>query len=488
MGENRHIISFVFLEKFDIRVSMKRFDLAQTLDHYRGKNFELHSQYINPAFAKVLKIIGFDRFYASGKGQYLVDQQGNQYLDFLAGYGVFNLGRNHPYVNDALTQLLEMDFPNLVKMHASELAGVLAKMLVEKTPGRHEKRVYFGSSGSEAVETALKFCRAATGRHKTLYLKGSYHGLTYGSLSVTADHHFRDGFGPLLPESKAIERNDMKALEQELSTKQYSCFIVEPIQGKGVYVLDDSYLMYAKELCERYGTYFVADEIQTGMGRSGKFLAIDYSEVIPDLVLLSKSLSGGQVPVSAVIGKAEIFDRVFSSLDRCVVHSNTFSQNAMAMVAGIASLQVLENDALIENSFQMGQLLKNELIARIDRFELMSTVRGRGLLLAIEFGRPKSLKLKLGWDLLHKADQGLFSQAIVMPLMDEHYILTQVAGHEMDVIKLSPPLCLNQKDVERFLASFDQVMEDCHRFPGPIWDVGSRLIKHSLKKEMTQPA
>ncbi|MCB0326224.1 MAG: aspartate aminotransferase family protein [Bdellovibrionales bacterium] len=462
---------------------MKKFDLDALLSQYRGKNYQLHAQHINPAFAKVLKIIGFDRCYTSGQGAYLYDQEGTRYLDFLAGYGVFNLGRNHPYVNDALKQLLSQDYPNLVKMAAPELSGILAKMLIERMPEGLD-RVYFGSSGSEAVESALKFCRVATGRDQTLYLQGSYHGLTYGSLAVTGDSHFRRGFEPMMPGSIAIARNDMQALERELSTKKYASLILEPIQGKGVYVLEDTFLMYAKELCQKYGTYLIADEIQSGMGRSGKFLAIGYSEVQPDLVLLSKSLSGGQVPVSAVIGKAEIFDRVFSSLDRCVVHSNTFSQNAMAMVAGIASLEVLENEGLIQQAYKMGQLLQNGLKQRRERFELLGEVRGRGLMLGVEFSRPRSLRLKLGWDLLHKADAGLFSQAIVMPLMDQHSILTQVAGHNMDVIKLSPPLCLDTEDVDYFLSAFDQVMEDCHRFPGPIWDVGSRLVRHSLKKEI----
>ena len=300
-------------------------------------------------------------------------------------------------------------------------------------------------------------------------------------MSVNGDEHFREGFGSFLPGCDRIPFNDIEALEKALSKKEYGGFIVEPIQGKGVFVPEDSYLREAQRLCRKYGTCFIVDEVQTGMGRTGKFLASEHWGLEPDLVILSKSLSGGQVPVSAVIGRKWIFDAVFNRLDRCVVHSTTFGQNAMAMVAGLAALRVLDDEALMQNAEKMGNLLMAELEARKDRFEMLKTVRGKGLLVGVEFGAPKSLKLRMGWELLHKADAGLFSQAIIMPLLDKHHILSQVGGHNMDCIKLSPALCVNEKDIHTFLQAFDEVVADCHRFPGPIWEVGSRLAKHALR-------
>lgn len=455
----------------------------ELLQKRHGENYSLHKKFINPAFARVLEIIGFDRSYTKGVGPYLYDEKGNEYLDFICGYGVFNIGRNHPRVREFLKEAMDSDYPNLVKMDAPLVSGILAEKLISLMP-EGINRVYFASGGSEAVESAIKFTRSASQRFKTLYLKGSYHGLTYGSLSVTGDHHFSDSFGPCLPGSVAIPINDSAALERELATKEYSAFIFEPIQGKGVHVCTQDFLSDVERLCKKYGTYIIADEIQTGMGRTGKFLAHTHWNIQPDIITLSKSLSGGYVPVSAMLGRAEIFDKVFNSLDRCVVHSNTFSQNMMAMAAGIITLEVMEEEKLVENAARMGNLLVAGVNRLKEKYELIDEIRGKGLLQAIQFKKPKSLALKIGWELLHKADAGLFSQAIIMPMLEDHHILTQVGGHAMDSIKLSPALCITEDDINRFLTAFDKVLEQCHKFPGPVWDVGARLVKHSLKKSM----
>ncbi|HLG20760.1 MAG TPA: aspartate aminotransferase family protein [Bdellovibrionota bacterium] len=455
-------------------------NVRELIEKRQGENYALHDRYINPTFAKVLKIIGFDRVYTRGEGAYLFDGEGNRYLDFVCGYGVFNLGRNHPAVKAALKEYLDLDYPNLVKMDAPLISGLLAEALVKRMPAGLDT-VFFGNSGTEGVETALKFSHAASGRARTVYTAGAFHGLTYGSLSVNGDEHFRESFGPFLPGCDAVPFDDLDALDRALSTKDVGAFIVEPIQGKGVHVPGPDYLIGAQKLCRKYGTYFVVDEVQTGMGRTGRFLALEHWNLEPDLVIISKSLSGGQVPVSAVVGRRDIFLKVFSRLDRCVVHSTTFGQNAMAMAAGLAALHVLEEDRLVENADRMGNLLMEELRLRKDRYEFLKEVRGRGLLVGVEFGAPKSLKLKMAWNLLHKADAGLFAQAIIMPLLDKHHVLTQVAGHNMDVVKLAPALCVTEQDIRDFIKAFDGVMDDCHRLPGPIWEVGSRLAKHAVR-------
>ncbi len=457
------------------------FNLKELLQQRAGENYALQEKYINPAFAKVLKIIGFDRFYSKGEGAYLYDSEGNRYLDFICGYGVFNLGRNHPTIKQALKEYLDLDYPNLVKMESPLLSGLLAEALVKKMPAGLDT-VFFANSGAEGVETAMKFSRASTGRFKTVYTKGSFHGLTYGALSVMGDDHFREGFGPLLPGCEKVPFNDLEALEHELSKGDVGGFIVEPIQGKGIHVPSPEYLPEAQRLCRKYGTCFIVDEVQSGMGRTGRFLASEHWGLEPDLVILSKSLSGGQVPVSAVIGRRSIFNKVFNRLDRCVVHSSTFSQNAMSMAAGLAALHVLEEEKLIENADRMGNLLMDELTSRIERFQFLKEVRGKGLYTAVEFGTPHSLSLKAAWKVLHKMDSGLFSQAFIMPMLDKHRVLTQVGGHAMDVVKLTPPLCVSEQDIRYFLVAFDDVMNMCQKFPGPIWEVGTRLTKHALKK------
>jgi len=453
------------------------FDIAQVLKNAEGQNYDLHHQHVNPCFSKVLRTIGFDRCYIKAQGAYLWDIQGHRYLDMLSGYGVFNFGRNHPVIRQALNDFMALDYPSLVQMEAPLLSGLLAEELKKRTANGLE-RVYFTSSGAEGVEASLKFARCATKRPVILYAHKAFHGLTTGALSVNGDEIFRDGFDPHLPGCQKIPFNDLEALEDALKTENVAAFIVEPIQGKGVNIPDPGYLKAACALCHRYGSLFICDEVQTGMGRTGRFYAHDHEDGLdPDMIILSKALSGGYVPVGAVLLRKEIFQKVFSSMDRAVVHSSTFGQGSLAMVAGLASLHLLEQDTLCQQATLMGDALGTRLLELKDRSEFIKDVRWRGLMMAIEFGPPKSLSLKTAWHLAHKMDKSLFPQAATIPLLDDHHLLTQVAGHHIDVIKLLPPLILTAEDVAWFVQGFSDVMDKMHRFPGPVWEVLSKIGK-----------
>jgi ornithine--oxo-acid transaminase len=219
------------------------------------------------------------------------------------------------------------------------------------------------------------------------------------------------------------------------------------------------------------------------MGRTGRFLAIEHDgEVDPDIVVLAKTLSGGYVPVGAVLCKKWIHEKVFSSMQRSVVHSSTFSQGSFAMVAGLAALDVMDRHKLIERAEQMGNLISDGLRAMVPRFEFLKEIRGRGLMIGIEFGSPKSLTLKTAWTVIHKMDQSLFPQAAVIPLLDKHHVLTQVAGHHVDVVKLLPPLVISEEDVRWFLKSFEEVLAGMHKFPGPAWEVLIDIGKNVLTR------
>src|SRR5215831_12026384 len=331
-------------------------EIADLFAEAESDRYSLHARHLNEQMVRVLKTIGFDRAYQRGKGQYLYDREGRQYLDLLSGWGVFAVGRNHPVVRDTLKQVLDSDFPNLVQMDVSALAGVLAERLLRYVP--HLDKVFFANSGTESVESALKFARAATGRDGIVYCSHAFHGLTYGSLSLIGDQIFRTGFGTLLPGCVEVPFNDISALERALATRSIAAFIVEPIQGKGVAIPTDDYLRNALELCRKYGTLFVADEVQTGLGRTGRFLACEHWGVEPDIVLLSKSLSGGHVPVGAVLTRKWIFDKVFDRMDRAVVHGSTFAKNDLAMAAGLATLEVMESEGLIQNAERLGARLR----------------------------------------------------------------------------------------------------------------------------------
>ena len=261
---------------------------------------------------------------------------------------------------------------------------------------------------------------------------------------------FRAGFEPLLPQCRAVPFNDLAALERALASRDVAAFIVEPIQGKGVNLPADDYLAEAAALCRRHGTLFVADEIQTGLGRTGRFLAVEHWGVEPDMVLLAKALSGGHVPVSAVLMRKSIYDKVFDRIDRAVVHGSTFAKNDLAMAAGIATLDVMQPRAHHHAGRAARRTAAHRACFRLrERYEFVREVRGKGLMIGIEFGPPTSLKLKASWNLLETANKGLFCQLITIPLFRDHKMLTQVAGHASHTIKLLPPLIITESDCDR---------------------------------------
>jgi len=458
---------------------MAGFDLNQLIARRLGDKFALHERYLNAQMVRVLRTIGFDRQYVSASGAYLYDRDGNRYLDLLSGFGVFALGRNHPVVKDAIAQTLAADLPNLVQLDVSILGGLLAERLVQLLPGLD--KVFFCNSGAEAVEGAMKFARFATGRPQIVYCEHGFHGLTYGALSINGDEEFRGGFEPLLPDCVAVPFNDLAALERVLAGRQAAAFVVEPIQGKGVNLPDENYLREAAALCRKYGTLFVADEIQCGMGRTGRFAAIEHWNVEADMVLLAKALSGGHIPVGAVVLKRWIFDRVFDRMDRAVVHGSTFSKADLAMAAGLATLTVLEDERLIEKAAAHGAALIADLKALQERHDMIVEVRGKGLMIGIEFGTPDSLKLKVAWGMLDKVEKGLSCQTVIIPLFAKHRLITQVAGHRMPVIKLLPPYVISDADRAWIVDAFDSVLTECRSVTGSVLPMLRDLATNAMR-------
>ncbi|MFI1737332.1 aspartate aminotransferase family protein [Streptomyces sioyaensis] len=458
---------------------MTGFDLPGLLAERGTEAYELHARHLNHQLPRMLHTIGFDKVYERAEGAYFWDTEGQDYLDMLAGFGVMGLGRHHPVVRQALHDVLDAGLADLTRFDCQPLPGLLAEKLLSHAP--HLDRVFFGNSGTEAVETALKFARYATGRPRILYCTHAFHGLTTGSLSVNGEDGFRDGFAPLLPDT-AIELGDLAALERELKRGDVAGFVVEPVQGKGVHPTPPGFLRAAQELLHRHKALLIADEVQTGLGRTGDFFAYQHEDgVEPDLVCVAKALSGGYVPVGATLGKDWIFKKVYSSMDRVLVHSASFGSNAQAMAAGLAVLAVMEDEQLVAHARHTGDLLRSRLAALIDRYELLHDVRGRGLMIGIEFGRPKSLSLRGRWRMLQAARKGLFAQMVVVPLLQRHRILTQVSGDHLEVIKLIPPLIIGEREVDRFVEAFTAVMDDAHSGGGLMWDFGRTLVKQSLQ-------
>jgi ornithine--oxo-acid transaminase len=455
------------------------FDLPSLITARRGEGYDLHARYLNPQLPKMLHAIGFDKEYVRAEGTYLYDRDGNRYADFLAGFGVFGVGHNHPVVRKALHDMLDSELADMVQFDCALLPGLLAERLLAQAP--EFDRVYFGNSGTEAVETSLKFARYATGRKRILYCSHAFHGLTTGSLSVNGAAEFRKGFDPLLPDV-SVPLGDTDVLEAELRKGDVAALIIEPIQGKGVWMPPAGFLRAASDLLHKYGALLICDEVQTGLGRTGRFFGYQHEDVEPDIVTVAKALSGGFAPVGATMAKGWIFDKVYSSMDRVLVHDSTFGSNAAAMAAGLASLAVIEDEQLVSNAERTGDALRAALTDMIEKYELLGEVRGRGLMIGLEFTKPSSLKLRPGWSMLQAARVGLFAQMVVVALFQRHRILTQVSGDHTEVIKLLPPLTIGDAEVDLFREAFDDVMRDAHRGSGLMWDFGRTLVKQAVNR------
>src|SRR3954452_3720557 len=465
------------------------FDLKETVAARLGENYQLHERHLNRTLVAAQRVIGFDKVYARAEGAYLYDMDNAAYLDFLSGYSVFNIGRNHPAIKKAIRDVLELDLPNMVQMDCSLLSGLLAEAITKRTPP-HLDAGFFCNSGTEAMEGALKFARAATQRKRVLSLEGAFHGLSLGSLSLMGCESFTEGFGPLMEGFETrIALDDIETLERELAKRDVAAFVIEPVQGKGCKSPATDFFERAQELCRKYGTLLLCDEIQTGLGRTGKMFGFQHWNLEPDIITLAKSLSGGYVPCGAIVTRREIYQKTFSRMDRCVVHSTTFGRNNLAMACGLAALEVIDDEKLVENSAKMGALLMERVEALKEKHSFIKEVRGKGLIIAIEFQEPNELKLKMGWKLLHKVDKVLFAQMVVTQMLSKHRILTQVAGHAMDVLKILPPLMIGEREVDRFVNALDEVLTECRKFPGPMWEIGNNFVRHALrsKKAVAKP-
>ncbi len=444
------------------------------------ETLELAARHLDPSLIDVLRILGFDKQYVAARGSHLYDSAGRAYLDFHTGEGFASLGHNHPDVRDVLQEALAADLVDGVQIHYSTLAGMLAEALCERLPTALDA-VFFASTGAEAVDSAMKFARAATGRPRLVSCENSFHGVTLGPLSLVGDEFFKEGFGPLLPGCARVPFGDLGRLEAELRKKDVAAFIVEPIQGRMVTLPPAGYLQAAQALCRRYGTMFILDEVQTGLGRTGRWFALEHWDLEPDFVLVGKALSGGYMPVAAMVTSRAIYQKAVGTLERSYVHQSTFGRNRLSAAAGLATLRIIERDRLVEHTTDMGALLTDGLSELQQRYEMVKEIRGSGLMIGIELGAPSSRVAKLNWRLIHMASEGLFPQLIVIPLHRDHGVITMAAGKN-DVIKLLPPLTLSEAEARSFLDALDAVLADCHGSAGNNWSIVRDIAKATLRR------
>ncbi|MFZ0961570.1 MAG: aspartate aminotransferase family protein [Terriglobia bacterium] len=423
---------------------------------------KVYAEYVNPQWVRLLDVLRMNVPYVRCEGAELFRADGQRVLDFLSGYCVHNTGHNHPYIVSALKEELDRSGPVMLQSHVPELAGELAGRLCESAGGCL-KKAHFTSSGSEGVEAAIKFARAHTGRAGLLFAEGAFHGLTCGALSLMGSKFWREGFGPLLPEAEQIPFGDLNNLEAELATKQCAAFIVEAIQGEGgIRIPDAQYLQQAQALCHQYGSLFILDEVQTGLYRTGGFLAAQHFGLDPDMVILAKALSGGLVPVGAVLMSDDVYNSVYTSLHRAIVHTSTFSENSLSMRAGLATLDVLESERLGARALSIGQYLRQRLQDVLAGYEMVKEVRGVGLFCGIEFQAPRQWALRASYETFWRIHPGMFGQMLVMNLFRDNGILTQICGNNFQVLKVAPPLVVTEGQTDEFVSKLAEVVESVH--------------------------
>jgi len=455
-------------------------EIREILAERVGEEMALNDRYLNPQMGRILCTLGLDKTWVGGDRAHLIDAEGERYLDLVSGYGVFALGRNHPEVVSAVQDVLAAGTANLPQLGTTLLSGVLAEQLLARAPDSVAAMVP-ANTGTEAVEAAMKIARAATGRPRLLFADHAFHGLTLGSLSLNGNDEFRSGFGRLLPGCDRVAFGDVDGLEQELARGDVAAVILEPVQGKGVNLPPADYLPAVQRLCRQAGTLFVCDEVQTGLGRTGTFLALEHWDLAPDMICLSKALSGGLVPVGAVLVSRAAFDRVFDGMERAVRHGSTFGGNDLAAAAALATLRVLERDGVVAHAERMGALLLELTQPLMERHEVVRDVRGLGLMWAIELGAPAGTTGRSLFNAVERAQPGLFAQLITVPLFHDHRILVQVAGHRINVVKALPSLLINEDEVRGFADALGEVLTEAERVPRALARFGLQMARGAAR-------
>ena len=431
---------------------------------------------VNPQWSRLLKLMQMNVHYERCVGAELFTTGGQRILDFLSGYCVHNLGHNHPAIIDAIKDELDRRGPAMLQSHVPKNAGELAERLCSLAAGR-VKKAFFCSSGSEGVEAAIKFAKAHTKRAGLLYAEGAFHGLTCGALSLMGEPFWKQGFGPLLSDTQQIPFNDLSALEQQLRTKRYAALFLEPIQGEGgIRLPAQDFLSKASSLCKRYGTLLVLDEVQTGFFRTGKFLAAHHYSTEPEMIVLAKAMSGGLVPSGAVLMTDAIYDSVYGSLNRSLIHTSTFSENGLAMRVGLAVLDTLEREDAGIHSAALGMYMRGRLRDVLGEFEMVKEVRGEGLFSGIVFQVPHKLSLRLAYQAFAKIHPAMFGQVLVMRLFRDHGILAQVCGNNFLVLKLVPPLIVSKSQIDEAVEAIYQTVKLAHD-PTVFWSEALGLAR-----------
>lgn len=460
---------------------MSTFDMKQLIETHIHSSAHLAKRHIHPRLQKMFEMGGMGAVFTKADGPYLHTDKGEKYLDLLAGGGVHFIGRNHPTVMKALKDVTEMDVPNLCVVNASILGGLLAEKLTNMAGGGIGK-VQFANSGTEATEVSVRFARFVTRRRRFLYLEGAFHGRSYASISLCGFNSMKDGMDPIMPTVTPIRINDIDQLRRELSKGDVAGLFYEACQGMTCNVAELAWLKEAEKLCRQYDTMLIADEVQTGLGRLGDgWFAAPSMGIKPDMITVSKTLSGGQVPISAVLVSDVVYERIFSKFKSGPIYFSTFAENNLAMAAGLATLHVLEEINAPKRAKDLGDQFRAGLYRIAEKYDVIDHIAGKGLMIAVYFKDSQKKRLRAQQEVMNAFDKGSFAASVNVEMFRTPKVIVQIPGPEVNAIKILPPVTLNEADVNWFLNGFDDVLASYYKTSGPALSLGKGAVLDAVK-------
>lgn len=442
----------------------------------RGEIYKIYKEYANYSLANLLSLLDINRNYVRAQGTKVWDEKGEEYIDLLAGYGSLNLGHNPFEIIEALHKVERL--PNLLQSTTPVMTAVAAKNIALITPGKL-KSVSFSNSGAEAVEGALKLAKIASGKDKVIFCEHSFHGKTMGALGVMGEEKYKKPFGSIMSNTYGVPFGDLEALEESLKNRDVAAFILEPIQGEGGIVLPpEGYLENVRKICDQYATLLIFDEIQTGLGRTGKMFACEHYSVTPDIMCLAKSLSGGIMPIGAVITTEELWKKAYGGVENCMLHTSTFGGNTWATAAATATIETLLSTDIIEKTEEKGNYILEKLKKVMDKYSMIKGIRGKGLLIGIEFEeQQRGITNKLTGGKLNDLSQNYIGSMIVGELLNKHNIIAAYTLNNPNVVRFEPPLTISYEEIDYAISALEKVCKDNNS----LFKLGFSTVKTAAK-------
>jgi putrescine aminotransferase len=433
-----------------------------------------HARYISPALVELLHTLGYEKIFPRAQGCFLYDETGRPYVDMISGFGSVNLGYNHPEIIAALQEALAASPPSFLHVAPPVEAGLLAEALAARL-GHGLEISFFGNSGAEAIEGALKLAFSATRRTRALYCHRSYHGLTLGALSVTGSESLRKYF-PSLPGCEEVVFGSLEGVEEKLRTRNYAAFVVEPwlIEG-GIVEAPSSYLRDLSRLCTQYGTALIVDEVQTGLGRTGSLFAFQEMGVSPDIVAYAKGFSGGLLPIGGFTTSREWYQRAYPGAGSYGRHASTFGGNALSCAVARKTLSLVD-EALCARVRRAGESLGRGL--RGLGSPLVSGVRGRGLLFGVSLQGPplRVWERVASLGLSKTLSKRLLGHWVAVRLLEEGFV-TETTTHDEATLRVEPSLLIEDAQLEGFVQALGRVLHENERFLQFVRGAGGRLLQ-----------